>query len=600
MTIPFSHYLNIRSASSPSLRGDGGRLAFLTDVTGTAQLWTLDDPMGWPRQRTFFEDRLMFASYHPERDLIAFGKDEGGDERQRIHVVEGSGGPSRQISPTDAKHLWGGWSPDGSTCAWAHNGRNGRDFDLYLYDLDADEEERILEVPGFNYVAEWMPSSDGLIVGRAASNVDNDLWHLDLESGDRTHLTPHEGDARYQNPVVLPDESGCFLLSNEDRDVTNLARYDFESEELTFVDDHDWNREGLALSDDGRWLVVVTNEEGYSTVEIRDRETDERRQLDELGHGVVGGFQGGVHFQPDASTLVLPVSPADDTTDAYTVDAATGDVTRWTESSTAGVPRESLIEPELVSYESFDDLEIPAFYYRPPEHRGGDDGMPVIVDIHGGPEAQYRPQLRPTTQYYLQRGFAVFAPNVRGSAGYGQHYMSLDDVRNRMDSVADIRAARDWLVEEGGADPDRIGLIGGSYGGFMVLSSMVTYPDLWAAGVDVVGVASFVTFLENTSDYRRHLREAEYGSLDEDREFLEEISPINHVDEIAAPLMVIHGENDPRVPVGEARQIVEAVREQGLPVESLIYEDEGHGLAKRKNRLDAYPQVAEFFEEHLG
>ncbi len=595
MTVPFEHYLNIRQAASPSLRGDGGRLAFLTDITGTAQLWTLDGPMQWPEQLTFFDDRLMFASYHPERDRVAFGKDEGGDERQLIYWVDGDGGPAERLSPTDAKHLWGGWSPDGMMCAWAHNGRNGRDFDIYVYDLESDEERRILEVDGFNYVAEWMPQSEGLVVGRAASNVDNHLWHVDLESGDRTHLTPHDGDAIYQQPTPLPDGSGLYLLSNEDRDVTNLARYDFEDEQLEFVDDHDWNREELALSDDGRWLVVVTNEEGYSTTEIRDRENGETQHLGELDEAIVGGVQ----FQSDTSNLALTVSAADDTTDVYTVDASSGEMTRWTRSSTAGVPRESLIQPDLVSYESVDDLEIPAFYYRPLDAEDEDD-LPVIVDIHGGPESQHRPTLRATTQYYLQQGFAVFAPNVRGSAGYGQAYMELDDVHNRMDSVADIRAGRDWLVEEGGADPDRIGLIGASYGGFMVLSSMVTYPDLWAAGVDIVGIASFVTFLENTSEYRRHLREAEYGSLDEDREFLEEISPLNHVEDIAAPLMVIHGENDPRVPVGEARQVVEAVREQGLPVESLIYEDEGHGLAKRTNRLDAYPQVADFFEKHLG
>ena len=593
MTLPFERYLNIRWAANGSLREDESRLAFRTDITGTAQLWTLDDSMGWPKQLTFFEDRLMFASYNPTQPVIAFGKDKGGDERQRIYLIDDDGGLADEFSEADAKHMWGGWSHDGDMAAWAHCGRNGRDFDLFVRGLDGGSETCVLEREGYNYVTGWMPDDDGLIVARASSNVDNDLWHLDLDTGDLEHLTPHDGDALYGSPTPLPDGSGMYLLSNEGRDFTNLAFYDFDDGELEFAEEHDWNRESLALSDDGRFLVTVTNEEGYSVVDVWDLEDDETRRIESLGRPISGGAQ----FAQDSSTFTISVSAADDTTDVWSVDAETGESTRWTTSSTAGIPRSSLVGPELVHYESFDGLEVPAFYYR----RGDiDEPHPVIIDIHGGPESQHRPSLRASTQYFVERGFAVLAPNVRGSAGYGQSYLELDDVRKRMDSVADIKAAHEWLVEEGGADADRIGLIGGSYGGFMVLSSMVTYPDLWAAGVDVVGIANFVSFLENTSDYRRHLRESEYGSLEDDREFLENISPLNHVDEISAPLMVVHGENDPRVPVGEARQIVEAVEAQGLPVKSLIYEDEGHGLSKRENRLDAYTQIGEFFEEHLA
>ena len=593
MTIPFERYLNIRHAGGGSLRGDEGRLAFLTDITGTSQLWTLDEPMSWPEQLTFYENRLMFASYNPERPLIAFGKDMGGDERQRIFTISDEGGLADEFSEADAKHMWGGWSHDGERAAWSHNGRNGRDFDIFVRSLDGGGEQKVLEQEGYNYVAGWMPADDQLLVGRAQSNVNNDLWLVDIDSGDRQHLTPHEEDAFYSSPTPLPDGSGIYLLSNEGRDFKNLAYYDLEAEELSFVESYDWNRQSLALSYDGRHLVVVSNEDGYSTVDVRDLEEDTTERVTALGEPITGGAR----FVPDTSRFTITVSAADDTTDVWSVDAQTGESARWTRSSTAGVPRSGLVAPELVHYSSFDDLEIPAFLYRRDDLEAP---YPVIINIHGGPEGQHRPQMRASVQYFVERGFAVFAPNVRGSSGYGKEYMDLDNVRKRMDSVADIKAARDWLVDQGGADPERIGLIGGSYGGFMVLSSMVTYPDLWAAGVDIVGIANFVTFLENTSDYRRHLRESEYGSLEDDREFLEEISPLNHVDKIAAPLMVVHGANDPRVPVGEARQIVEAVDEHGIPVESLIYEDEGHGLAKRPNRIDAYTQIGTFFEEYLG
>jgi dipeptidyl aminopeptidase/acylaminoacyl peptidase len=222
-----------------------------------------------------------------------------------------------------------------------------------------------------------------------------------------------------------------------------------------------------------------------------------------------------------------------------------------------------------------------------------------VVFVHGGPEGQYRPTFQPIVQYLASAGFSVLAPNVRGSSGYGRTYIHLDDVRKRMDSVADLAHAVYWLRDTARADPHRIAVYGGSYGGFMVLAALTSYPDLWAAGVDLVGIANFVTFLENTGPWRRHLREAEYGSLEHDREFLEEISPIRKVDQIRAPLLVIHGANDPRVPIGEAEQIVARLKALGRTVEFLRLEDEGHQIAKLKNKLVAYPMAAEFLKRHL-
>src|SRR5207237_7353070 len=231
---------------------------------------------------------------------------------------------------------------------------------------------------------------------------------------------------------------------------------------------------------------------------------------------------------------------------------------------------------------------------------GARGGAPCVVIVNGGPEGQYRPTFQAVAQYLASAGFAVLAPNVRGSTGYGRAYLHLDDVRKRMDSVADLAHAAYWLRDSGRADPKRIAVYGGSYGGFMVLAALTTYPDLWAAGVDIVGIANFVTFLENTGPWRRKLREAEYGSLEQDREFLAQISPIHRVDRITSPLFVVHGANDPRVPVGEAEQIVAALRSRNVPVEYMRFEDEGHGLIKRANRLVAYPAIARFLDAYLG
>ncbi|MBF6589233.1 MAG: S9 family peptidase, partial [Ktedonobacterales bacterium] len=302
-------------------------------------------------------------------------------------------------------------------------------------------------------------------------------------------------------------------------------------------------------------------------------------------------------WSPDGARLAFTLDRADDAPDIWIWEPATGTLWQATRSARGALPRERFVAPELVHYPTFDGRQIPALLFTPRDLEAR--GLPVVVYVHGGPESQFRPSFNPVIQYLVNQGYAVLAPNVRGSTGYGYAYQSLDDVRLRMDSVNDLRHAARWLSDNGIGDPRRIAVMGGSYGGFMVLSALTTYPDIWAAGVDIVGIANFVTFLENTGPWRRKLREPEYGNLERDREFLEAISPINAVERISAPLFVVHGANDPRVPVGEAEQIVAALRTRGVPVEYLRFEDEGHGLQKRANRLVAYPQIARFLDRHV-
>ena len=592
MSVPYDRYLNIRYAKNPTFRADGERLAFLSDISGSAQLWTVDAPLAWPEQLTFYDDRLMFARYSPTEAIIAFGKDAGGNEDQLVYIIGDEGGIADRVSVTQAKHIWGGWSPDGQQMAWTHNGRNGRDFDVYVFDLATGRERLVMESDGYCWVSAWHPGGQALYVIAARSNVDSDIWYVPFDAEPEL-LTAHEGEISHDR-VVPAGNDVCLFTTNGLGEFVDIAELNLRTQTVTPLnDDATWDVEAIALSDDERWLATVRNAGGYSEIEVSDRtKSGSSRVIDCPGPATVAQ----VTFIGRTARFAATLSGTDDTTDIWVFDATNGEAERWTRSSLAGVPRASLHKPTLVSFDSFDDLEVPAFYWRP----DGPGPFPVVIDIHGGPESQYRPALKARVQYYLQRGIATLAPNVRGSRGYGKTYMGLDDVRKRMHSVADIHAAYQWLVRDGGADPQRIALYGGSYGGFMVLAAMVTYPDLWAAGVDIVGVANFVTFLQNTSDYRRHLREAEYGSLAQDAEFLQDISPLTHIDKIAAPLMVIHGRNDPRVPVSEAEQVVDACRRNGVPVECIIYDDEGHGLAKRRNLLDMAPRVLDFLVEHLG
>jgi len=593
-------YLKVRSAYSPSFLPDGS-IAYLNDTTGVAQVWRLDEPMGWQSQVTFHDESVSFASASPERDEIVYGMDEGGNERVRFYRVNPDGsGVTNLTDEPETKHRWGGWSSDGDRFAFASNRRDIRVFDAYVQGRDDDEARLVREFDGWFSVAGWRPDDEALAVVEAHSNFDQDLYVVTLD-GDTEHVTPHDGDVRYGSINWSPDGESLYLVTDEGEDTLYLARLDLRTGETEkLVDGGEYNVDGVSLDEDTGRLVYGRNVDGYT--EIRMAELDEDAD-DGLSHlpepDLPQGVIGGTSFSPEGDSFAVTVTGRRHNTNFYVVDFETGEATRWTDASTAGIPSETFVGADVVRYKSFDGTSIPALFSTPTEASGDEPPYPVVVDIHGGPESQRRPSFSGLTQYYLANGYAVFEPNVRGSTGYGKEYTRMDDVRKRMDSVKDVRAGVEWLSERDEVDEDRIAAYGGSYGGFMVLASLSEYPDLWSAGVDVVGIANFVTFLENTGEWRRELREAEYGSLEDDREFLQEISPTNNADSIRAPLFVLHGANDPRVPVEEAEQIVELVGENDVPVEKLIFEDEGHGFSKLENRIEAYSTMVEFLDEHV-
>jgi dipeptidyl aminopeptidase/acylaminoacyl peptidase len=592
-------YLNVRSAYGASFGPEGERLSFLMDTTGVPQVWTVDAPGAWPEQRTFYDERVTFASWSPARDELVFGMDEGGNERQQLFRYDpATGGVTNLTRRDDAKHRWGGWSDDGDRVAFASNRRDDSVFDVYVQGRDEVGEgaELVHEGDGWLTLGGWSPDDSRLLVSEAYSNFDQDVSVLDVDSGEVTHLTPHEGTVRFQSATWGPDGESVYLVSDRESDALDLWRVDVETGAFSLVvADDEWEIDGVAVDEESRRVVYSRNVDGYTRLTVGELTAPDR--IDPFAEpDLPRGVAGGVSFAPDGDAFAVTVTTSSDTANVYVVDARTGEAERWTRAATAGIPRDSFVEPELVRYPTFDGREIPAFFSVPNDSGEGD--TPVIVDIHGGPESQRRPSFNAVKQYFLANGYAVFEPNVRGSAGYGKAYGHLDDVEKRMDSVADVEAAVAWLSDHPAVDPDRLVAMGGSYGGFMVLAAMTEYPDLWAAGVDIVGIANFVTFLENTGEWRRELREAEYGSLADDREFLESISPLNNVEKVRAPLFVLHGENDPRVPVSEAHRLVEAAREH-VPVRELVFDDEGHGFTKLENRVEAYSRIVEFLDEHV-
>ena len=592
-------YLNIESAYGASLAPDG-RVAFLMDTTGVPQVWELDQPRGWPEQRTFTDERITFVTWSPNRTELVYGMDQGGNEREQFFRLDDDGTVTDLTAHPKAKHRWGGWSHDGERIAFASNRREESVFDVYVQDRDATsaDAELVHEGDGWLSLAGWSPEDDRLLVHEARSSFDHDIHVLNLATGDLEHVTPHEGDVRFQSVEWGPEGDALYLVTDDGSDTLYLARLNLASGDIaTVVDGDGWNVDGVALHEETGRLIYSRNVDGYT--DLTAGELDGNTEIREFPAPTLPrGVAGGVSFGPDGERFAVTASASTMNTNVYVVTVATGEAVRWTDASTAGIPRGSFAEPDLVRYPTFDDRTIPAYLSLPREVPAG--GAPVIVDVHGGPESQRRPSFGALKQYFLSRGYAVFEPNIRGSTGYGREYTHLDDVRNRMDSVRDIEQAVRWLHEHDHVDSDRIVALGGSYGGFVVLAALTEYPDLWAAGVDVVDIANFVTFLENTGSWRRELREAEYGSIEEDREFLESISPTNNIEKIEAPLFVLHGANDPRVPVGEAEQIAEVVAEQGVPVEKLIFEDEGHGISKLENRIEAYTAIVDFLDRHLA
>ncbi|GGM71388.1 dipeptidyl aminopeptidase/acylaminoacyl peptidase [Halarchaeum rubridurum] len=614
MAYDIERYLNVRSAAGPTV-GPDGQLAFTMDTTGVAQVWRLDGAREWPTQLSFGEEAVSFASYSPTRDELVYGVDEGGNERTQLYRLAGDGSEALDLTDDpESIHGWGGWSHDGERVAFAANRRDEGSFDAYVQRRDETGDAAELVVDGTDLdlcsVVGWSPSDDRLLVHETHSNRSHDLHVAHLDTGEVTALTADRaGEVRYSSVAWGPDGETLYVATDHERDTLALRELDPETGDLgpTLVDG-DWDVSGVSVDHESRTMAVVRNVEGYSELSLSRLDADRERVPlpdPDLPEGVLLGLSVG----PDGERLAAAVSTPTANANVHVVALDTGASERWTAASTAGIPTSTFREPELVHYESVGvdgrspsaretespvGLTIPAFFTRP----DGDGPHPVIVDVHGGPESQRRPAFRALRQYFVDNGYAVFEPNVRGSSGYGTRYMNLDDVEKRMDAVADLDRGVEWLTARDDVDDERIVAYGGSYGGFMVLAALTEYPERWAAGVDVVGIADFVTFLENTGEWRREHREAEYGRLDADRAFLESISPINNVERIEAPLLVMHGANDPRVPVGEAEQIA-AEASDHVPVEKLIFEDEGHGFSKLENRITAYRAVVDFLDEHV-
>lgn len=586
-------YLTLPGVGGPSWSPDGKSLAYLSNSSGQMHVHRRGQD-GTDRQITSGNLGVDFVTWTRDGEWMLFGADTDGDERRQLHLVRPDGTGHRNLTNRPGViHEFGGFSPDGKSILYASNGRDQAHFDLYTMDLATGEATCIHQGEGMLGPAGFSPDGSKVLFSRHTSNLNNDLFLLDVATKGVRHLTPHEGDARYSGAQFAKDGTSILMATDRSGEFMALERLDLGRGTWSTVAAPKWDVEDTAMSADGSTLAFSCNEDGYSKLYLLDTATGGVRPGPEIPQGVAGSLD----FREDGK-LSLKLGGPTRTSSLCLADVATGKTETVLEAGLGNIDPAGLVAPELVHYPTFDGRQIPAFLYRPTD-APADQPLPAVVVLHGGPESQTRPNFSPLHQYLVDQGFAVLAPNIRGSVGYGKTFTHLDDVEKRMDALKDVTAANKFLAQVG-VDSARIAVMGGSYGGYMTLVALAFDNQNWAAGVDIVGMSNLETFMKNTGPWRMKLRAAEYGDPVKDQQLLRDISPIHRVDDIRAPLMIIQGANDPRVPKTEADQMAQAMRDRGAEVEYLLYEDEGHGLAKLPNKISGYESVARFLKKHLA
>jgi dipeptidyl aminopeptidase/acylaminoacyl peptidase len=558
-------------------------------------------PMGARTQVTFGPERIASGTFEPTKgDFLVYAQDTGGAEFYQLYRLDLQTRKTTLLTDGKSRNTGARFSPDGRWLSFASTRRNGTDNDIWLMDpLHPESARLLLQVQGGGWEAlGWSRDGKFLLVENALRITETELYRVEVATGKKVRLSPEGKVAAYGNATFSVDGKGVYLTTDLDSEFQRLAYLDLAKGSFRFLRPAlTWDVSSLALSRDGRHLAYEVNEEGLSVLRIMDLANGKDVSLPRLPKGSVAGITWHANSRDLAFTLNGAKSPSD----VYSIQLTTKKLTRWTQSETGYADAASFSEPELVRWKSFDGLSLSGFLYLP--RKAGFQGpRPVIVNIHGGPESQFKPVYLGQLNYLINElGCAILFPNVRGSNGYGKTFLDLDNGFKREDSVRDIGALLDWITRQPGLDKDRVMVTGGSYGGYMTLACMTHYNDRFRCALDVVGISNFVTFLENTQGYRRDLRRVEYGDERDPkmREFLTRISPTTNAAKITRPMFIVQGHNDPRVPFTEATQMVEVIRRNQGPVWYLEAADEGHGFAKKANRDIQFAATVLFVKEHL-
>lgn len=600
-----NQYQNTRAANLEDWSPDGKSMLISTRFGDTYQLHVLDHPGGARKQVTFFKEPVSAAVFNPQgsQQRLMFTKDTGGNEFRQLYEFDLVTGKYEMISGGGrSQNTLPRWSNKGDRFISVSTKRNGKDYDLYLHNVNNLKVPKcILQEGGLWGPLDWSPDDKYLLVSNYISANKAFIHKLDLGTGTLEQLNATNEDVAYGGGFWSADGKGVFLVNDQGTEFLTLKYYDLSSKKVTdLTSSIPWSIDAMDISKDRSRIIFSVNENGTSKVYYLLTDTRKITPVNGLPAGVISGLRFNPQTQEIGMTINAPRSPGD----VYSYHTGTGKLARWTYSEVGGLNNSAFTEPRLIEYETFDDVggkrrKIPAFYYKP---ENAQNKLPVLINIHGGPEGQFRPLFSSFISYMTNElGIAVVSPNVRGSTGYGKTYLKLDNGYSREESVKDIGALLDWIATQPELDASRVAVYGGSYGGYMVLASMVHYNDRLKCGIDVVGISNFVTFLENTEDYRKDLRRVEYGDERDPtmKDFLNSISPANHVGKITRPMFIIQGLNDPRVPASESEQMKQKLLDKGGDVWYLLAKDEGHGFRKKTNSDYLQWSVVLFLQEKL-
>jgi dipeptidyl aminopeptidase/acylaminoacyl peptidase len=594
-------YSNCRGAVLTDWDPQRREMVISTRFADVPQIHLVKMPGGTRTQLTFYPDPVREAHFNPKNnDDLIFSKDIGGGEFYQLYRYDVAKGDVTLLTDGRSRNVGMVWAHHGDKVAYGSTRRDGDDVDIWVMDpadLKTDHMLAKLEGGGWDPL-DWYPDEQKLLVMNEVSAEESYLWLIDANSGEKTLLTPKgESKVHYGGGQFSKDGKGIYVTTDRDSEFHRIAYIDLTTKQPAFLSSNiHWDVDKFDLSEDGKLLAFVANEDGFGVLHVLDTATRKERTLPALPKGVTSG----VKWHKNSRDLGFEISSARSSSDVYSLDIQTGKVDRWTFSETGGLNTSNFAEPELIHWKSWDGRQISGFLYRPPAKFTGK--RPVIVDIHGGPEGQFRPDFIGRLNYFISElGIAIILPNVRGSSGYGKTFLSLDNGLLREGSYKDINTLFDWIQTQPELDSGRVMVTGGSYGGFMTLAVATNYNDRICCSVDVVGPSNLVTFLEHTSGYRRDLRRVEYGDERDPkmREFLEKIAPYSKAKNITKPLFVIAGKNDPRVPASESQQMAEIVRQNGTSVWWLMAKDEGHGFAKKKNQDYQFYATVMFVKQYL-
>jgi dipeptidyl aminopeptidase/acylaminoacyl peptidase len=587
----------VSSSYAPSLSPDGREVAFLSNRSGVPQAWIAAvEKGGEPRRLGSFEDPVTGIDWSPDGQWIALSVAPGGGLNEQIYLVHPDGsGLQRITSGGRENNVLDGWSERFLRYGSAHDGPGA--VEPWIWDSATGKSRKISSNSGVATLTDVSRDGRRAVVGRLASRGDDNLFLIDLATGKEELLTPHDPPGNFGGGRFSPDGATVYLTSNKDLDKEVFAKVVIGPDgkpgpiqQLASRDDAEVD--GFEITEDGTQAVLIFNAAGRSELERIDLRSLQRSPVRNLP----GEILGGLDFSRDGKLLAFTAGGAKLPTDIRLLDMGSGSIRQVTFSPHEGVELSTLISPELVRFPAHDGLELTGWLYRPVGAAGPGS---VVISFHGGPEGQERPNFNATYQALLSRGIGVFAPNVRGSAGFGKRFVNLDNGPLRVEAVKDIKDCADFLVRQRIADPRRIGIMGGSYGGYMTVAGLVEYPDLFAAGADLFGIVNFETFFSHTEPWMAAVSTKEYGDPATQKEMLRQLSPITRLDRVKAPLLVLHGENDTNVPVVEARQVAEQLRKRGVPVEAVFLPGEGHGFRKLPNRVRATTEIVRWFERYL-